>query len=162
VNFFGALYMTKTFLPHLLNRNEGHLVNVASMGGLVPVPGQTIYGAAKAAVKLMTEGLAAELINTQVKVSVVIPGAVATSIMENSGLKPPTTPNGRETEGQRGMKALTASEAARIIIRGVERDEPYIFVGKDAKLADKFYRLSPSFASRTIAKKMRFLIADTP
>jgi short-subunit dehydrogenase len=61
VNFYGTLYMTKTFLPHLLTRPEAHVVNVSSMGGFLPVPGQVIYGASKAAVKLLTEGLHSEL-----------------------------------------------------------------------------------------------------
>jgi short-subunit dehydrogenase len=56
--FYGTLYMTKSLLPHLPGEPEAHIVNVSSMGGFVPVPGQTIYGATKAAVKLMTEGLA--------------------------------------------------------------------------------------------------------
>src|ERR1700761_1601692 len=52
VNLYGTLYVTKAFLPFLLRRPEAHIVNLSSMGGFVPVPGQTIYCAAKAAVKL--------------------------------------------------------------------------------------------------------------
>ena len=74
INFYGTLYMTKSFLPHLLSRPEAHIVNVSSMGGFLPVPGQSVYGASKAAVKLLTEGLYAELIDTNVNVSVVFPG----------------------------------------------------------------------------------------
>ncbi|HVQ22892.1 MAG TPA: SDR family oxidoreductase, partial [Candidatus Saccharimonadia bacterium] len=47
VNWYGTLYMTKAFLPLLLQRPEGHVVNVSSMGGFMPVPGQTVYGASK-------------------------------------------------------------------------------------------------------------------
>ena len=60
VNFYGTLYMTKAFLPELLKRPTAHLVNVSSMGGFLPVPGQSVYGASKAAVKLLTEGLYAD------------------------------------------------------------------------------------------------------
>jgi hypothetical protein len=60
VNWWGTLYLTKAFLPVLLARPEGHIVNTSSMGGFLPVPGQTVYGASKAAVKLLTEGLHAE------------------------------------------------------------------------------------------------------
>ena len=56
------------------------------MGGFFPFPGQTVYGASKAAVKLLTEGLYAELLDSQVRVSVIMPGAVSTSITENSGV----------------------------------------------------------------------------
>ena len=65
VNFYGTLYMTKTFLPHLLTRPEANTVNISSMGGFLPVPGQTIYGASKAAVKPLTEGLHSELKSVQ-------------------------------------------------------------------------------------------------
>ena len=73
VNFYGVLYLTKAFLPHLKARPEAHIVNTSSMGGFLPVPGQTIYGASKAAVKLFTEGLWSELADTNVKVTVVFP-----------------------------------------------------------------------------------------
>ena len=76
VNLYGVIYMTRAFLPHLLKRPEAHITNVSSMGGFFPVPGQTIYGASKAAVKLMTEGLYAELIDTNVGVTVVFPGVL--------------------------------------------------------------------------------------
>ena len=66
VNFYGTLYMVKSFLPELLKRPEAHILNVASMGGFLPVPGQSIYGASKAAVKLMTEGLHSELTDANV------------------------------------------------------------------------------------------------
>lgn len=50
VNFWGTLYMDKTFIPLLKERPSAALVNVSSMGGLVPVPGQGAYGASKAAI----------------------------------------------------------------------------------------------------------------
>jgi short-subunit dehydrogenase len=159
VNFYGTLFVTKAFLPHLLNRPEAHIVNLSSMGGFVPVPGQTIYCAAKAAVKLMTEGLAAELAHSSIRVTVVCPGAVASNIRVNSGLKGPTTPeaNGAAKTGP-ASKALPASKAATIIVRGIEEDKSHVFVGKDAAFMDKFHRLSPAIAARTIAKKMRALL----
>jgi NADP-dependent 3-hydroxy acid dehydrogenase YdfG len=155
VNLYGTLSVTKAFLPHLLDRPEAHIVNLSSMGGFVPVPGQTIYCAAKAAVKLLSEGLASELSHTKVRVTVVCPGAVATNIRSNSGVNSPTTPG-----SSRAMKALPASKAAEIIVRGIERDAYHVFVGKDAMLMDKFYRLSPATAARTIASKMRALLPE--
>src|SRR5689334_6495819 len=64
VNLYGVIYMTKAFLPYLQKRPEAHIVNVSSMGGFFPVPGQTLYGASKAGVKLLTEGLYSELLDT--------------------------------------------------------------------------------------------------
>src|SRR4029077_20400389 len=118
INFYGTLYMIKTFLPHLLTRPEAHIVNISSMGGLLPVPGQTIYGASKAAVKLLTEGLNSELSNTNVKVTVVFPGAVNTNITKNSGLNTPA----QSATGNKSIKILSAAKAADIIAEGMEND----------------------------------------
>lgn len=150
VNFFGTLYLTKAFLPHFLTRPEAHIVNISSMGGFIPFPGQTIYGAAKAAVKLLTEGLYTELKATNVKVTVVHPGAIATNITENSGLgKPKTDPNKPQAQ-----TAMPASKAAEIIIAAMEKDKYRVTVGKDATILDLLYRFNPKFATNFIQKKM--------
>ncbi len=62
VNFWGVVNTTQAFLPHLLKRPAASVVNVSSMGGFLPVPGHTVYGASKAAVKLLTERGAAPLL----------------------------------------------------------------------------------------------------
>ena len=92
INFYGTLYMTKEFLPHLLKRPAAHIINISSMGGFLPVPGQTIYGASKAAVKLFTEGLHSELLDTNVNVTIVFPGAIGTNIAKNSGVEQSLNP----------------------------------------------------------------------
>lgn len=155
VNFYGTLYITKAFLPHLLTRPQAHIVNVASMGGFLPVPGQTIYGASKAAVKLLTEGLHSELAGTNVNVTVVFPGAVNTNISKNSGLS-----NSRASGSQnKSGKAMPAAKAAQLIIEGMEKDRYRVLVGNDAKFLDYFYRLNPKGAASFIAKKMKSLLA---
>lgn len=154
VNLLGTLYVTKAFLPELLKRPEAHIVNLSSMGGFVPVPGQTIYCAAKAAVKLLSEGLASELLETKVRVTVVFPGAIATNIRENSGVD---IPNAVEKRGS--MKPLSAANAAQIIVRGIEQNAYHVFVGKDAAIMDKLQRLNPAYAARFIANKMRSLLS---
>ena len=155
INFYGTLYMIKTFLPHLLSRPEAHIVNISSMGGFLPVPGQTVYGASKAAVKLLTEGLNSELSETNVKVTVVFPGAVNTNITTNSGLAMPTEP----VSQSKPMKILSASKAAQIIVYGMERDRYRVLVGNDAKFMDYFYRFNPKAAAKLITKKMKGLLS---
>lgn len=156
VNFYGTLYMTKSLLPTLLTRPEAHIVNVSSMGGFLPVPGQSIYGASKAAVKLMTEGLYAELLETPVRVSIVFPGATNTKITENSNVKAPSI--GATDTQKMSVKMLSASEAAAVIITGMEKNKPQIFTGSDSKLMNKLYRLSPVRATKLIAKQMKSLL----
>jgi len=155
VNFYGTLYMTKTFLPHLLTRPEAHIVNISSMGGFLPVPGQTIYGASKAAVKLFTEGLNSELANTNVKVTVVFPGAVSTNITKNSGLNVP-----QQSGEEKSMKILSPTKAAEIIVEGMQSDRYRVLVGKDAAFMDFMYRLNPKRAARFINKKMKVLLSE--
>jgi short-subunit dehydrogenase len=154
VNLYGTLNITKSFLPHLLTRPEAHILNVSSMGGFLPVPGQTIYCATKAAVKLMTEGLYAELMATNVKVSIVFPGAMQTNIMANSGIE-----NRQASSESSSMKALLPSKAAEIIVKGMEKNKPRIFVGNDSKMMDFLVRLNPIFAGKLIYKQMKTLLS---
>ena len=105
VNLMGTLYVTKAFLPILLERPVAHMVNLSSMGGFVPFPGRQ-YVPAKAGVKLLSEGLASELIQTNVRVTVVFPGAIATNITDNSGVRPPS--GGRPAPGH-GQTAVASS-----------------------------------------------------
>jgi len=158
VNLCGAINMTKAFLPHLLERPAAHLVNVSSMGGFVPVPGQTMYGATKAAVMLLTEGLHSELQGTCVRVTVVFPGAVATNISKNSGVEIP----GGSAEDKRAAKITQPGAAAKIILDGMERDARRVMVGPDAKLMDRLSRLSPNWAATLIYKQMRRLLPAQP
>ncbi len=154
VNWSGTLYLTKAFLPALLERPEGHIVNISSMGGFLPVPGQTVYGASKAAVKLFTEGLHSELADTRVRVTVVFPGAIATNIVANSGV------DIRMNVDPKKARTLPADQAARDILDGVERDAFRLLVGSDAKMLDALYRLSPRRATAFIAKQMKSLLGS--
>ena len=154
VNFYGTLYMTKSFLPYLLKRSEAHILNISSMGGFLPVPGQSVYGASKAAVKLFTEGLRSELLDTPVKVTIVFPGAIATNIAANSGaeLKSGVT---AETAS---IKMTRAPKAAQIIVDSMENNSYRVLVGPDAKFLDFLYRLAPKFAAEFIYKQMKALL----
>ncbi len=158
VNFYGTLNVTKAFLPFLLERPEAHIVNISSMGGFLPVPGQSIYGASKAAVKLMSEGLYSEMLGTNVHVSVVFPGAVGTNIAENSGLKSLPSNDGLDKKSEINM--LASNVAAEIIVAGMERNKVRIYVGSDSKMMIFLYRLFPGFATRMIGKKMKSLLPD--
>lgn len=158
VNFYGTLYMTKTFLPHLLKRPVAHIANISSMGGFLPVPGQGIYGASKAAVKLMTEALHSELANTNVKVTVIFPGAIGTNIASNSGVGHTLNIPG---DNQRPpIKPLEPGKAAEIIVKGVERDEYEILVGRDSAFMNFIYRVSSRRAAKFISRQMASLLPD--
>lgn len=152
VDFYGTLYMCKSFLPYLLKQPEGHIANVSSMGGFLPVPGQSIYGAAKAGVKILTEGLAAELSNSKVNTTVIFPGAIATDIKVNSGAE---EVNKKQENKKSVLKAMPPSKAAEIMIEAIEKNKSRVFVGSDSKAMDFLYRLNPKFATNLIAKQMK-------
>jgi short-subunit dehydrogenase len=127
------------------------------MGGFLPVPGQTIYGASKAAVKLMTEGLWAELRGTRVHVTVVFPGAVGTNITANSGVEIPGGMDAAEMEKQ-ASRVLPADKAAKIILDGMEKNAYRVLVGSDARMMDVLYRVRPSGATAFITNQMKALL----
>lgn len=157
VNLYGTIYMVKTFLPELLkNETTAYLVNVSSMGGFLPVPGQSIYGASKAAVKLFTEGLYAECKGSNVQVNLVLPGAIGTNIVVNSKVASPS--DQAKSEENSKHKVLSVQKACEIILNGLERNKLKILVGNDAKFMDRFYRLAPQKAINLITSKMKDLL----
>jgi short-subunit dehydrogenase len=156
VNWWGTLYLNRAFLPVLLERPEAHIVNTSSMGGFIPVPGQTIYGASKAAVKLLTEALRAECRGTPVGITVAIPGGMATSMAANSGVSIAVDP---EQAAKLAKNLTTAEAAAKAILDGIERNAYRVVIGRDAKLMDLFYRVNPSGAAALIARQMKGLVA---
>lgn len=157
VNLYGPIYMVKAFLPHLLKRPEAHIVNVSSMGGFFPVPGQTLYGASKAAVKLLTEGLYAELIGTKVNVTVVFPGAIATNISKNSGVEIGVLST---DEPAHNFSPVTPDIAAKTILDSVEKNRFQVYVGRDARMMNILYRVNPRWTTHLMFKQMGALLPD--
>jgi NADP-dependent 3-hydroxy acid dehydrogenase YdfG len=157
VNFYGSLYMIKSFLPLLLQRPEAHILNVSSMGGFIPVPGQTLYGASKAAVKLLSEGLHSELSDTRVGVTVVFPGGVSTNITGNSGVDTSKMME-RVAASSSKVKTLTPSQAAEMIVNGMETNQYHVYAGSDSKMLNMFTRISPRRAAKIIAEQLKSLL----
>lgn len=154
INFYGPLYMPKALLPHLLERpTETHIVNMSSMGALVPIPGQVIYGSSKAALKLFSEGLYCELADTNVHVTEVFPGAIDTNIAKNSGVEV-----SEASSDSNRFPCLPADEAASIILKGVEANYYRVVVGNDAWFMDLFSRFRPLAAAKLIYQKMKDLL----
>ena len=157
VNYFGTVQMVKEFLPLLMKRPEAQILNISSMGSYVPVPGQTIYGASKAAVKLFSEGLRMELLGTNVGVGLVFPGAVSTNISINS--KAVTAKEAEAMAEKAGSFKMTSSpDAAAKIIEGFENNSYHGFAGNDAQMMDRISRLMPEQAAKIIQKQMAGLI----
>lgn len=157
INFYGTLYMVKSFLPHLMTRPQAHIVNVSSMGAFAPVPGQTFYGASKAAVRALTEGLMTELMGTNVEVSEVFPGAVATNIQKNSDVKGAVNVEDYTEKDIKKNGVTTPKVAAETIVSGMEAGKWKIIVGKDCKQMDWLVRIAPRFAMKKLAEAIKKL-----
>lgn len=155
INFWGVVYGTKAFLPHLLKNNDGHIVNVSSVFGFIGVPTQSAYNASKFAVRGFTEALGQELAQTGVRVSCVHPGGIKTSIARSARFYRDHKGNqdaSRSAANFDKIARTTPAEAARVIIDGVKRDQPRILIGADAHLIDSVQRLLPVSYTRILAK----------
>jgi short-subunit dehydrogenase len=152
VNFHGPLNLIKASLPGLLARPEAHIVNVSSMGSFAPVPGQTIYGASKAAINLLSEGLRSELRETNVKITVVYPGAIGTNIAGNSGLDMSGASDGP------ARKVVAPAEAGRQIVAAITSNKKRIVIGQDASVMWAINHLSPDLAAGMIYHGMKDLL----
>lgn len=149
INFFGPFKLTKMFIEDLKKRPIANITNISSMGGFFPFPGQTVYGASKAALKLFTEGLYAESLDTNLKVMVVFPGAIATDIAKNSNVQM----NASASDSK--MKMTSAPDASSQIIKGIEKDTFKLYVGKDAKFMNMLYKFNDKKAIAYINKMMK-------
>jgi short-subunit dehydrogenase len=154
VNFEGPFFLVKAFLPTLLQQEQAHILNVSSMGAYAPVPGQSVYGASKAALKLFTEGLRSELVGTKIGVTIAFPGAIDTNIATNSGMEQMTS----DDPDRKQYKTTSAATAAREMIEAIEKNRPRIVIGRDAKSMDLLSRLNPVFAAKLIYKQMADLL----
>jgi len=81
-NVLGLLYVTKAVLPFMINKNEGHIVNMGSTAGIYAYPGGAVYCATKAAVKMLADGIRMDTIATDIKVTTIQPGIVETPFSE--------------------------------------------------------------------------------
>ena len=88
VNLNALFYVTRTLLPGMVHRGGGHVVNIGSLAGRHSFPGGTCYAATKHAVMAFTESLMLEVRERNVRVSVVMPGSVATALRTGAAMMP--------------------------------------------------------------------------
>ena len=145
INFWGTVYGTKTFLPIFREQDEGHIVNISSIFGIIAPPGQSAYCASKFAVRGFTESLRHELEGSNILVSSVHPGGIQTDICNVSRIGENATEADKAKVKRLFDKAspTTAEQAAEIIVRGIKDKSVKILVGVDAKRIDKIQRLFP-------------------
>ncbi|MBV8631977.1 MAG: SDR family NAD(P)-dependent oxidoreductase [Silvibacterium sp.] len=145
INFGGMVRMTRAFLPLLRQSPDGRIVNLSSVFGIIAPPGQAAYAASKFAVRGFSEALRHELKGSNVSVTVVHPGGVATSIADKARIAP--TISSEEIEEMRAWSRralrLQPQAAGEAIVRGIERRANRVLIGSDAILVSAIARLMP-------------------
>jgi short-subunit dehydrogenase len=159
INFWGVVHSTRAFLPHLARQREAHIVNLSSIFGIIAPPGQTAYAAAKFAVRGFSESLRHELqmAASPVRLSVVHPGGVATNIVRNSRAGSGVTDNERRAQTIERFDAVaktTPAAAALRIITGIEKNQPRILIGNDARFMDLLQRFRPGTYWAMLARRI--------
>jgi butyryl-CoA dehydrogenase len=157
INFWGVVHGTKAFLPHLIAAGEGHIVNLSSVFGLLSIPSQSAYNAAKFGVRGFTDALRIELdvADNGVSCTTIHPGGIKTNIARNGRIDPSVeafTGVAPDTTGDDFDKvAMTTPEkAARQILKAVERNRRRALIGPDAKVLDVISRLPAAVYQRAI------------
>ncbi|TCN55092.1 hypothetical protein EV641_104357 [Rhodococcus sp. SMB37] len=153
VDFWGVVNGTKAFLPHLIDSGDGHLINVSSLFGLLSIPGQSAYNAAKFAVRGFTESLRQEMLVAKypVQVTCVHPGGIKTAIARNAAV-----PDGDDQVSfaqffDSKLARTTPEDAAATIVNGVRKNKGRVLIGADAKLLDGWVRLVGPAYQRVVA-----------
>jgi NAD(P)-dependent dehydrogenase (short-subunit alcohol dehydrogenase family) len=153
INFWGVVYGTYAYLPMLIESGDGHLVNISSLFGLLAVPTQSAYNAAKFGVRGFTEALRQEMMvaKAPVEVHCVHPGGVKTNIARAARAQEGVAPDEMARRFDK-VAYLTPDQAATIILKGVRRGSPRILVGNDARALDLMQRLLGSGYQQIVSR----------
>ena len=150
INFWGVVHGTRAFLPFLRRAEQGHLVNISSVFGLIGVPTQSAYNAAKFAVRGYTEALRQEMAGSNVHVCCVHPGGIRTAIARNArGSSAGLTAEERGSEFER-LARTTPESAAAQIVKAIERRRKRLLIGGDARYISLISRLFPASYPRLL------------
>lgn len=145
INLYGVIYGTKAFLPSMLEKEEGHIVNISSILGLFATPASSAYSTSKFAVRGFTETLARELEGTNVFASCVHPGGIKTNISAGGRMGSRAGKYEQQCIDNASLHLRTEPRDLAVeILKGVQRGKRRILAGDSAKLADLISRLLPS------------------
>ena len=161
VNFWGVVHCCQAFLPLLrasaIHREPAAICNVLSDFAIMALPTKAAYACSKYAARAFTEALQAELDGTGIAVTAAYPGATATDLVRRGYAVDPMKQQQESEFLARGMHPETV--AVRIL-RGIERGQGRLLIGRDARIADLAMRLSPNlfhFALKRLWRRIPFL-----
>jgi NAD(P)-dependent dehydrogenase (short-subunit alcohol dehydrogenase family) len=155
VNLMGVIHGVAAAYPVMIRQKSGHIVNIASLSGLIASPGLAPYAATKGAVVSLTAALRAEAEAYGVKASAVCPGFVMTNIFQSAiGVRF----DAGDLLARIGLPLISPAQAARSILAGVERNQALIVFPRSARLLWRLARLSPALLrpfQRRAMKRLR-------
>jgi NAD(P)-dependent dehydrogenase (short-subunit alcohol dehydrogenase family) len=139
INYWGVMYGCKYFLPYLQQADQAHIVNMSSLAGLTGMKGQSSYASTKFAVRGLSECLYVELANSQVGITCVHPGAVATNILEAARMEP--------THKEKMLKmfhlAMPPEKAALLIVKAIRKNRFKLVFCVESRILDCMKRFFP-------------------
>lgn len=154
IDFWGVVHGTQAFLPHMLKRGSGHIANVSSIFGLIGVPNQSAYNAAKFAVLGFTEALRHEMKeHKDIGVTCIHPGGINTNIVRHARFQQGPDADGEREEAIQRFQKLTITQpagAAKAILKGIRKNKARVLIGPDAVIVDWARRLFPTHYMRVL------------
>jgi short-subunit dehydrogenase len=147
VNVFGLVACTKAVLPYMIERNSGHIVNIASLAGKIATPKSSAYAATKHAVLGFTNSLRMELANTNITVTAINPGPIDTNfhtIADQSGTYVKSV----------GRYILKPNYVAQQIVKAIETKKREVNLPKWMSLGPIIFSLFPGLFERVAGKSL--------
>lgn len=156
INFWGVVHGCKYFLPWLRKADEAHIVNISSVFGILGMPLNSAYCSSKFAVAGLSESLRAELSDTAIGITSVHPGGIATNIVASARFRGGSDADDLRARAMRSFaRMMPPAEAARAIVRGIERGSPRVLITREAYLIDAAKRAAPGWASQLVSSGWR-------
>lgn len=156
INFWGVVYGCKLFLSQLESKDEAHIVNISSLFGLLGVPMNSAYCCSKFAVRGLSETLRAELAETNVGVTCVHPGGIATNIVKSARFKEPDGLTGLQQKAVRAFERMLSPDVvAHRIVRAIRKNSARVLVAKETHVLDALKRVAPVLTSEVVGRRWR-------
>jgi NAD(P)-dependent dehydrogenase (short-subunit alcohol dehydrogenase family) len=154
INLMGEIYGTRLFLPQMIERGEGHVVNVGSLSSLVILPFHIAYTTTKFGLAGFSEALWVECRRRGVGVTLVCPGAISTNIGEGTRAYASNKRQEETTERYEAMlqdRGMDPEKAGQLVLEAVARDRFLLLVGREAYLLYYLRRFFPGFMRKLVA-----------
>ncbi len=160
VNLWGVIHGCRSFLPYLKRAGRGHIVNLSSLFGIVGVAGQSAYSASKFAVRGLSESLHEELADTDVSVTVVHPGCIKTSIIDDATIHDADSVD--RIHDYFSKHGCEPDVVARRIVDAVEDNTHRLLVTAESRAFDWLRRITPTRGNRLANRLMGWMVGITP